>query len=250
MTDRDRAVSDVLGYVFVFAIITITIALVFSYGISGLLDVQSHQQVENVELAFGVLDTNIEDVTERGAKSRATEIKLSGGTISVGAPVIVHAKTNTSLPAACNATRQTTVSTRPIVYRKGTQRVVYSMGATFRTAGTKSSMVTGPDWVIGSESAIVSMVTTTTVGGTSTGGTGSIVLVARERGQKLRCSLEDPGPVRVNVTLESPRAPAWERYFREQGYDIASSGPDRVVLKFTTRQFYLADTTVEVEYIS
>lgn len=247
---RNRAVSDVLGYVFVFAIITITIALVYSYGVSGLMDIQQHQQVENVEMAFGVLDTNLEDLTDRGAKSRATEIKLSGGSISVGEPVTVHVRTNSSLPVVCNETRGTTVSSRPIVYEKDGQQVVHSIGATFRSDGTQSAMVRAPDWVIGANASIVSIVTTTTAGGTSTGGSGSIVLVARERGHKLRCGLEDPGPIEVNVTIESPRAPAWEQHFRERDVTVVSADTDRVVLEFTTRQFYLSDTTVEIEYVT
>lgn len=250
MTHRDRAVSDVLGYVFVFAIITITIAVVYSVGITGLADVREGQQLNNVETGFEVLDHNIEDITERGAESRATEIRLSGGTLSVGQPINLHVKTNSTAAAACNETRKTTISARPIVYRKGNQRVIYSVGATFRSDGTKSTMIAEPGWVVKEKSSIVPVMTTNTVGSTSTGGDVSILLVVRERGHKLRCEFEDPGPTRVNVTIESPRAPAWERYFEDQGYTIASSSTNRVVTKFTTRQFYLTDTTVEIEFVT
>lgn len=250
MTDRDRAISDVLGYIFVFAIISITIAVVYGVGISGLMDARESQQIKNVETAFEVLDHNIDDITDRGAESRATEIKLSGGTISVGQPVDLHVKTNSTASTVCNETRKTTISTRPIVYRKDSQRVIYAIGATFRSDGTKSAMITDPGWVVRSGSSVIPVLSTTTVGSTSTGGDVSILLIVRQRGQKLRCAFADPGPIRVNVTIESPRAPAWKRYFEDQGYTVASSSEDRVVAKFTTRQFYVTDTTVEVEYIT
>lgn len=251
MTGQDRGVSDALGYVFVFAIITITIGLIYASGITGLTDVQQNEQTDNVQQAFEVLDNNIQDLTQRGAESRATEMKLSGGSITVGQSVILHVKTNSTQPTVCNETRPTTISTRPIVYQKDGEEVIYSIGAVFRSDGTNSAMVSRPEWVVGDENSIISMVTTTTAGSTSTGGHTSILVVAKKQGRSLRCTFEEPStPVRVNVTIESARAPAWEQYFDDQGYDVTSSSQDRVVAKFNTSQFYLTDTTVEFEYVS
>lgn len=251
MTGWDRGVSDTLGYALVFAIITITIGLVYGSGMVSLTEVQRHEQINNVELGFEVFDDNMMELTDRNAQGRTTELNLAGGSISVGEPILIYVKTNSTEPVVCNETRPAKLSVKPIIYQNSGQSVVYSMSAVFRGDGTGSTMVNRPDWVIGSDQSILPIVTTTTSGSTSVGGDLSILIAANQRGKDLRCEFEEPAsPLQVNVTIESNRAPAWKTYFEDQGYQIESSGNDRVVAKFNTSQFYLTDTSVEIEFVT
>jgi hypothetical protein len=103
---------------------------------------------------------------------------------------------------------------------------------------------------IGADHAIVSVVTATPSGSTSVGGDLSVVIMATSRSQNLRCRFEDrTSPLQVNVTIQSPRASAWEQYFEGEGYTVVSSRSDRVVATFNTSEFYLADTSVAIEYV-
>lgn len=73
---NDRGVSDTLGFVFVFAIILSTVAVVTTIGMAGLQDTRDVERVNNAERAFDILGDNMEDIADRGAPSRATEVKV------------------------------------------------------------------------------------------------------------------------------------------------------------------------------
>jgi hypothetical protein len=85
----DRAVSDVIGYVLVFSLIIATVGIVTAVGFSTIEDRQRDERINNVERAFDVFAANVEDVYRGGAPSRATEIRLSGGTLQYGEPVTI-----------------------------------------------------------------------------------------------------------------------------------------------------------------
>ena len=78
----DRSQSDVLGFVFVFAIVVSTIGLVFATGFTGLQDARDFERVNNAERAFEVLRDNVGDMIYRGAPSRVTEIKLASASLA------------------------------------------------------------------------------------------------------------------------------------------------------------------------
>ena len=123
---RDRAQSDVLGFVFVFAIVVATIGLVFSTGFAGLQDARDFERVNNAERAFEVLKDNVEDMVDRGAPSRATEIKVSDAGISFGDPVTI----NVSEEGGAFSTAQTI---DPLVSDADTgTEIVYATGAIVR----------------------------------------------------------------------------------------------------------------------
>lgn len=82
----NRAVSEVVGFVLTFSLVTMAIAIVFTAGFGGLQDTQQAEQVNNVERAFDVLDTNVQEVQRQEAPSRATEMRLSGGAAGVRRP--------------------------------------------------------------------------------------------------------------------------------------------------------------------
>jgi len=86
----ERGVSNVVGYVLVFSLVTMTIGTVFAVGITGLEDRQEAERVANVERAFDVFDDNLRDVQRYGDPSRSTEIRLSGGTLSVAETTTVE----------------------------------------------------------------------------------------------------------------------------------------------------------------
>jgi hypothetical protein len=80
----DRGVSEVIGFVLVFSLITMTIAIVSVTGIGGLQDAQQAEQVNNVERAFDVLDDNFDEIQRQQAPNRTTELKLVDGSIGLG----------------------------------------------------------------------------------------------------------------------------------------------------------------------
>lgn len=217
----DRAVSNVLGFVLTFSLITMTIALVFTTGLGGLQDAQRAEQVNNVERAFDVLATNVDGVHREGAPSRSTEIRLSGGTLAHGDPVAVTAEWGEN-----NTTK---FETHPLVYRNDETEIVYELGGVVRTDGDQSSLLSEPPFVVGERSTLPLLVTTTPGDQSSIGGQQTVLVTSSHQRTDL---VQLPPDRSVTVTIDSPRADAWERYLERTGFEVVEEETDENTVEF------------------
>lgn len=142
----DRGVSDVVGYILVFSLITVTIGTVFAVGITGVEDRREDERVANVERAFDVLDDNLRDVQRYGDPNRATEIRLAGGTLSADRETRFVISNTTDPDAVDNATVGEW-SSRRIAYEEGDTAITYDAGALVRGDGDGSVMLSEPRFV-------------------------------------------------------------------------------------------------------
>ena len=248
----DRAVSETLGFVFAFALVTMSIGVVYTTGIGGLQDAQEDEQVTNAVRAFDVLADNVRDVTENGAPSRATELKLADATLRFGEPVAVTVQVNDT-DSDANATYG--MSTRPLVYDAPSGEVVYSAGATFRVDGGDAAMRAEPGLVVGDSepnihnTSVVPLVLTYPRGSSGgIGGSSTVLVVAHSQTRELDGRF-DPGSgsARVNVTVESPRAAAWGRYFEAQGMERIETSEGSVTYQFHTDRLLVPKSVVEFD---
>ena len=220
-TDRDgvgkdeRAVSETVGFVLVFALITTTIAVTFTFGLGGLQDAQEAERDANVERAFDVLHDNLRDVSRDGVPSRATEIRLAGGTLVLDERTEV--RFNGSEWDASYVER-----TRPIVYRgAGDSAVVYENGAVFVTDGEGGVVLNEPDLLVGDDSVVVSLVR---IGGQSRAiaGDRTVLVVGSNAGREVGDRPRSSG--NVTMEIDSPYAAVWERHYE----DLAADHPERI----------------------
>lgn len=244
-----RAQSETLGFVFVFALITLTVGAVYALGVPAIQDAQNAERDNNMVRAFEVLDDNVDDVARKGAPSRATEIKLAGGSVAiVGETTVTVRATNTSDPAD-NATYSMT--TRRISYDSGDGTVVsYSNGAIVRSDDGNAVMRSDPDWLISeNQSVIPFIVAFSATDVDSLGGDRTILLLTERRSQGMAGQFETaPGhEANVTVTVESSNAEAWERYLDEQGMDPIDADPadGDVTYNYTTKSLSVSRTTLE-----
>lgn len=210
---RNRAVSDVIGFVLVFGLVVSTVAVVYVGGFSALQDARDYQRFSNTERAFDVLDSNVEDVAIRGAPRRNTELLLSDATLAFGAPVTFN--------VTDDAGDYYSTTFRPIVYR-GTDgpTLVYSNGALFRQYDDAAIMFDEPRFAAGDRSVVPYVVTRANSENASTDDTRRLLVRATENGREVRTF--DSDNLSLNVT--SPRAAAWERYL-EAEFGVDCSGP-------------------------
>lgn len=249
MIRDDRGVSEVLGFVLAFALITSTVGLVYATGFTGLYNAQEHEQLQNMERAFDVMDDNFDDLNGRGPPSRATELKLPGGSIRMGDTVKFHVKTNSTQPVPCNTTGGTVMWSRPVVYQLNDEEIVYSGGAVIRSSDERSTMIDGPDWIATDDQMLLSLLTTTEGDGSGIAGETTILVVGQRTSRSLRCQFPNPSsPLRVNVTVESPRTNAWAEYFDGHGYDVTDTSDTHVTAKFNTSRFFAGSSSVDVEF--
>ena len=245
---NDRGVSEALGFVLVFALITGTVGIVYATGISGLQDAQEAEKLNNVGRAFDVLADNVEDLYSTGAPSRATEVKLAGGSIGTAEPMTVEIRAENSSDPLHNETY--IVVAEPIIYRDGSgTSILYVQGAVLRSEAGGAAMLSEPDWIAGRKRAALPLITTYGDGGEIAGsGTALVVTEGRTHSLDPPFSVNGSSTAVVNVTVTSPRVDAWKQYFIDRGYDPVDASVDHgnVTYQFETETLYVPKTGVRV----
>lgn len=229
----ERAVSDVVGYVLVFALVTATLAAVFAVGFVGLEERQNAERVENVERAFDVLDDNVRDLQRYGDPSRATEMRLSGGTLSVTEPTTITVEQVDDGTAIGNATTRTSTA---IAFTREDTTIGYDMGAQFRTQGDTTLFRSGPRFTAEGGKTVLPVVRTRLGDGSETITSDGTVQVSTETAAVRSFEYPESGvdPDEIRLRIDSPRAGAWEEYLEQtDGFiDVeASEGSVTAVLE-------------------
>ncbi|WP_435063955.1 DUF7289 family protein [Halobaculum sp. EA56] len=244
-----RAQSDTIGFVLVFSLVVLTVGTVYAAGYPALVEYRSQEQLQNMERAFVVLDGNLDDMAREGAPSRATEIKLNGGTLSV------NGTTTVTVNAVDNSTEEdvtVTSAATPIAYTRGDTTVVAVHGAVVRRDGDAAVMRRGPGWVFDDDRAVISLVSVGRSGSRAAfGGTTTVVVRGNVVGRSVPGGLRsaDGADIRVNVTVSSPRAGAWKRYFESRGLTPvdAAAADGTVTYQYVAESVLIQQTTVAVQ---
>ncbi len=239
----DRAVSDVLGFVLIFALVTATVGVVYTTGLAGLQDARTNERIENAERAFDVLASSVDDEIRRNAPSRATEIRLADARLAYGDPVAFNV-------TFVDSGDFYTASTRPVVYSADGGRVVYEAGAVVRDQDDGERMVREPPMTFG-DAVVVPLVVTRASGPSAVGGSRT-VLVRTEAAKRRVFASRTAAPgtdveVRVNVT--SPRAPAWQRYFEAEAGASCSLAGDTAVCEFEADRVIVPLYKLDVRFV-
>jgi hypothetical protein len=251
-----RGQSETIGFVLVFALVVTTIATLYVVGIPALEDARDSERIDNMERAFEVLDANFDDIVRQSAPSRGTEIKLSGGQLSMGNQTTITLNAtdagNRSNSSALTAT------VRPIVYTDSGTEIVYSSGTVLRADQGGSVVRSDPDWVIGDARSVLPVVITEP-GGEKTGVGGSSTVLVDTRRNSRGIQRLNPGQegnaTRVNVPVSSGYADAWAQYFASEAMvevdgpaDSDGDGVRDTTYQFETDQLYIPTTTIDIEF--
>jgi hypothetical protein len=220
----ERGVSNVVGYVLVFSLVTMTIGTVFAVGITGIEDRQEAERVANVERAFDVFDDNLRDVQRYGDPSRSTEIRLSGGTLSVAETTRVELRNESD-----GVVRG--FEFRSLTYANEDTTIAYEGGAWFRGDGGGAVMRSEPRFVAADGRTTLPIVRLYPLGPETVDREGTVqVAVDRRSPPNLVQAADadaDDGP--FDLRIESTYAEAWRRYFEQtdgDGFSLNESETD------------------------
>ena len=241
----DRGQSEVVGFLLVFGIIMLLLGGMFSSGLLGIQSVRDFEETKNAEQAMTVLATNVDEVTQDGVPSRATEIKLASAKLAVEEPITVtiHGE-NVSDP---DDTFTETVQSHPIVYDTMTgTRIVYSGGAVFHEDDTGVVTIRDPACVIAEDAGIFPVIRTYAADRSQVGGSSTTLVHVTRTGGELRKTTDSTYEITLNVT--SPRAEAWERALDEQVGTDCSRTDDTVTCTTTVERAYVTVDEVAVRF--
>lgn len=263
MTD-DRAVSEVLGFILVFALIGLSVATVYVAGFNGLQDSRNAQQIDNVERAFDVLADNIEDLTQQNAPNRATEFRLYDARLLLGNTTEVTV-TVTNLPDT-----QASTQNDPIVYesRRSPTTIRYIAGATIRDRRGNGIFLTEPNFVFrenasGYRTAVIPIIQTRSASREAVRGTKTVLVRTDIVADEVLIERTTPsetaaGEYEVQLRVNSTGNPAlWESYLDQEltsAYsslsDPCSVSGDDVTCEFETERIYVTASRVDTEITS
>jgi hypothetical protein len=206
---NERGLSEVLGYILVFALVLTSIGFITVSGVSSLEDIRTAEQASNAERAFDVVHDNMAAIYERSSPSRATEIDL----------------TNAQLFYTSNSSMEIQVGSeqferqfRPVVLRPsdGTQ-IVYEAGAVILDQKNGGLVIEDPPLLFSTERVHAPIIMTTTPAIEGAGGTTVLLRGKSTAREALLADAEGnfAGDT-ITVTLSSPRYEIWERYFEEE----------------------------------
>lgn len=249
MSEADRGVSEIIGFVLVFALVLGTVSIVYVAGLNGLNDTRDAERLQNAERAFDVLASNLQELGRGEAPNRATEIRLAEAQLILGQ----RYRTMTRV----NGTNVSVAAPRPIIFDAGTRtRIVYEQGAVIRNdVGGGARMLRSPDYLFDSDRTVIRHIEPRgdpqNVGGTTT------ALIRGERETPFLVYGQNVSGETVEFELETTaaRAPAWERYLENQeslsncSWPTSEQGDTRVAITcdLTTDELYVSRTLVDIE---
>ncbi|MFC7250313.1 hypothetical protein ACFQJ5_10750 [Halomicroarcula sp. GCM10025324] len=240
MTDRGQ--SATVGFVVIFSMVLLMVALISVSGFATLDHVQDAERVNNGVRSFEILSDNVDDVVGDEVPSRTTTVKLYNSQLSAAETTTIEV----AVPAD-DFTHRFEVT--PIVLDAGTgTEVVYENGAVIRSDPDGQVMVDSPTMLLTTDYTVIPVVRTTPVGSTSVAGqTSATVRTTHEGTTVLRTDTESDD---VTLTVTSPRSEAWLRYLDAQpGTDTCNRvASDTVSCTLDTSEVTVSVTDIAVRF--
>lgn len=238
--DRERAVSELVGFAVVFGVVVLSISLVYTFGVGALTEVQSGEAVDNAGRAFDILADNMADIHRNRAPGRSTELEFESGELTTTGRVTMTVNTTTTPSKSFAAT--------PMSYTRGEEGLHYATGAVIRTNRDSAAMVNDPPFRFSDERVVISFVETKPVGNTTSIGGGTVRVEGRWGGTNVEV-IETNG-VNFTVSVTSPHHETWRRYFERQELRPESCDTDAanntVVCRYKTDELFVRRTLVRV----
>jgi hypothetical protein len=211
--DED-GISEVIGYVVILATILISTGLVLGQGIPALQQHQDTEHFKNTQQTFGIVQNNLNELVDKQVPARATEMRIRDSTLHTKGKV--HIGYNESGPPVSGDFGES----RVITYDTSENKLVYENGAVIASSSLSSengsAMIREPMWSLGQANPSVNAVDLSVEGKgdvRSGGGTAQI------RGDRMgaRTKMSD----HIYLSIDSPNADAWARYFERSEAVVA-----------------------------
>ncbi|TYL37692.1 hypothetical protein CV102_15250 [Natronococcus pandeyae] len=233
--DEDRAVSEVLSFVLVFAIIMTSVAVLSMTGFQAMEDYQEGEQLRNGERAMEALADNFNDVMRYdGIDKRHGELSLREGTVTTGdegTEVTIEVNDETIKDDEDWFDREDeSFNLGEFAYHYDDETIAYEGGGLIRESTNGGVVYEEPWFDCRSDTAIISLVEVDADDRSiqSSDGVGFTLSV-----ENRTTETKTPGDADVTVSVENPEYDAWEND------DWECDGVERI---------HVTIVTVDIEY--
>lgn len=211
---NNSAVSETLGYIILFGIVTLSMGIIYVVGYPVLQSNIDANVFESAEQNFVVLQSNMKRVSFDQAPVKTLKIKLHGSEISASD----HSSIRITIDNGTSTPHDYTMG--EIRFSKGKKSIIYEMGSVIKSYTASSMvMVSKPpiytSTMNGQDLTTISVVSTN--GNAWLSGRGITTITMNHNSTEM---LMHETPVNVTVRIDSENAPAWERYLEDAGFNI------------------------------
>jgi hypothetical protein len=252
---RDRAVSEIIGFVLIFGLSLGAIMVTSAVGINALTDATEDQPRKIATDELDKFRTNLYDHTNR-VPYRTTALTGVDGTIHYGDPVSI----TVSGSSGSGSLAPQTVQAEPIVYDVGRTQIVSVAGMVILQDDNGGvALKTGPRFQIAPERSQLPLIKTSQSGGVDAvspaSGTSAYLVSHRWSNSGTRYAPVDGSGNQVTATISisvnTPRYEAWAEYFRSHpqvSSVTASPGSNTVTAEFQTKELLIQRTEVRLKF--
>ncbi|MBP1910098.1 DUF7289 family protein [Methanolobus bombayensis] len=215
MTREDRsnaAVSETLGYILLFAIVTLSMGVIYAIGYPALQSNMDANVFESAEQNFIVLQSNMERVAFDQTPVKVLKLKLQSSSIEVSNESAISVTTSDGF--SWNG------ATGEIVFSKDEKTISYENGAVFKKYPREATvMISEPSiYATSFENTTVTNIGIVSVNGHSQlSGKGIATVNLKHNSSSMNMSSSTTD---VIVLINSTHASKWKEYLEEAGFSI------------------------------
>jgi hypothetical protein len=212
----EAAVSEVIGFIYIFGIVILSMSLIYILGYPALQSSMDASIFESSEQSFIVLQSDMKMVAFDQVPVKNLKIQLQGATLSV-----TH-NSNITIEYSNGASNETLINASgEIEFQKNDRALTYENGGVWKRYPDGRIMVSSPRMYASANEPNITTVGVVSIKGTSsTGGRGIAVLNMRYNASAIELP---PSPVNLTLRINSTYAPEWISYLESIGFTITNS---------------------------
>ncbi|MDY0387160.1 MAG: hypothetical protein RBT65_08545 [Methanolobus sp.] len=210
---KDAAVSETLGYILLFAIVTLSMGVIYAIGYPALQSSIDTNIFESAEQNFIVLQSNMDRVAFDQTPVKVHKMKLQSSMITVS--------NDSSMTITYDSDPPLHIPTGEIEFEKDGKTVAYEMGSVFKTYTSGSALMVSKPPIYNSSidnKDITTIGLVSVNGDTGMSGKGIVTLTLRHNDSRMDMT---PSPINLTVQINSTHASKWGEYLESMGFTVA-----------------------------
>ncbi|MDG6244216.1 MAG: hypothetical protein QCH31_07470 [Methanolobus sp.] len=218
MTREDRsnaAVSETLGYILLFGIVTLSMGTIYAIGYPALQSNIDANIFESAEQNFIVLQSNMDRVAFDQTPVKVLKLKLQSSAIAVN--------NESSMTIDWGGASQTVTGEGEIQFQKDSKTLTYEMGAVFKKYPREGTVIVSKPPIYTSRinnQDIVTIGLVSVNGNSYIAGKGIATLTLGHNSSNMEMT---DTLTNVTVAINSSHATKWAEYLEDIGFDIGPS---------------------------
>ncbi|SFM67154.1 DUF7289 family protein [Methanolobus profundi] len=211
---KDSAVSETLGYILLFGIVTLSMGVIYTVGYPVLQSNMDSNIFESAEQSFIVLQSGMDRVAFDQVPLKILKMKLQGSSLAIS--------NTSSVTITYDGNPPLNITTGDLVFEKAGKKISYELGGVFKSYPPDSTVMVSqpPIYAITSDNVEVTTIGIVSLKGSDYVSGRGIATLTIEHGSS---TMErTTSPTNVDIQINSPYAPRWAEYLEDNGFSVTN----------------------------